>query len=344
VVAAVTTGLFLWVVTRVVSSGVTPEPTPYSTFKSMVEHQQVASLVSNKAQGDLVTFVTTDGHYHTTRFPAYTDQSLETVLESRGVVINDPKMAIAPWDIVSSAAPFALFGAVMAGFVFIALIGILTQPPRGPGFPIPAAPLAALIQAFLSLVAAAFLLSVLAGGSAAAGRLMPIVEGFTLSWLLALGVVQTAVAIAWVMSEYKVDRRVVAAANFIVIFGIGLAAVSTAGIIVTPLYESETSPQTAALIWLLMAAPFVVSLWLGRRWRTKTGEAGIYWLNNPALGGVVIVTVAYLLVSAFLTDSALRSHLGAAILAMELAQLGLAGLFAGYSASLPSTQRRTPAH
>jgi len=330
---------------------VPPTPLPvherYDTFKQQLARGSV-QWVSTANTGQFMTVGLTSGQEVVTRRPQFEDPNLEHQLEAGNIQINPMAHTSLAWDIVVSASPFGTLSAVLAGFVFIGIIGILTLPPHGDERPRPKLavlnekirlPLISLVQAFLTLVDAAFLFAVLAGESNGAGRIGPIFEGFSPSWLLALGVVQMAVAIAWILDRYELDRRIVLTGNWIVYFAVGLALVSTAGVLVTPIYDvPSVSGVEAGILWGVAAVPVFASMAIGWRWNVRSSITP-YHLTWPMIVAVAFVTAAYVALTAFAGENDFTNNFRLFFLLAVGSQVALSALSGLYLASLPSDAR-----
>jgi hypothetical protein len=337
----------------------------YDIFKRQVAGGNVVGIISTHSTGDFIDgnllkpIIGLSSRVKSTRFrttrPTFEDPELAALLSKHPIVINGNGQP-PTWDIVLSSGLFSTLSAVLAGFVFIALIGILTIPPGGEGKPRPSEPLIPLLQSFTSLVLSSFLWGVLAGGGTAQNRVTPLIEGFCLSWVFALGVVQTAVGIAWVLKVY-LDHdsddtsanpisadTVVNAGRWVVHFAVGLAAVSTAGVLTQSLYVLAPNRGVYdAFAWFLIAVPMiVVPVGWGLTWasRVRNETDFLAALTILALLGITGVTVLYLLITAILPD-----FLGgrfqwyfAGLLAIEFS---LGALFTAYETALPRPRNRS---
>lgn len=329
-----------------------PAHEAYDMFKRQLDNGLV-QWVSTANTGQFIEVGLNNHQEVVARRPAFEDPDLEHALEIGKVQINPIQHSSLAWDIVVSATTFATLSAILAGFVFIGIIGILTLPPHGEDQPRPPLavlneeirlPLLALVQAFLTLVDAAFLFSILAGESSGAGRVGPIFEGFSPSWLLALGVVQMAVAIAWILDRYELDWPVVRTSNWIAYFAVALALVSTAGVLVTPIYNvPSVSGGEAGLLWAVAAAPVLACLALGWRWNYRS-SASPYQLTLPMIIAVGFVTATYVTLTALAGENEFVKNFRIFFLVAVASQVALAGLSALYLASLPGRRPEPKEH
>ena len=348
----------------------TPNPAeltriPYSDFKAHLSSVAEVSTARNNIDGEMRSPLTLKGfkkpvRSFTTQIPSYGDPNLESELEGVHAVINEQKIVF-DWDVVQSATPFATLAAILAGFVVIAIVAILTFGPTAGAAEQQYAPLVPFLAAFFTLILAAFLFSVLAGSGAAGGnRLLPLAEGSCLSWIYGGGVVQTCGGIAWLMTDYQVSSAVEPVnrtARWIVHLGVGLAAIATSGILVQPLYvlySDQGAEGNAA--WALTAALPIVAIPIGARFRKrvlagevnrasgKSQTASLVLLKYTtwlAIALVLVMTVGYGAASGS-TEQVIRSSYGLLFGLMVLAQIALCGLFAAYEASLPPLEREVP--
>ena len=111
---------------------------PYSAFKAQVKADNVRSVTTSGGtlEGETRKPVqepgsTTVSTSFTTRLPSFGDPTLEAALESDKAQIN-PGRASFTWDVAATASPLSTLAAVLAGFVLIAIVAILTFPPSGP--------------------------------------------------------------------------------------------------------------------------------------------------------------------------------------------------------------------
>lgn len=343
----------------------------YDMFKQQIQDGNVVSIVNTHSTGDFIEGIfkrPTAGlgssvkslRFRTVR-PSFDDPKLVELLDQRvtrttagtkPIEINGSGLPPA-WDIVLSSGIFSTLSAVLAGFVFIAIIGILTIPPEGEGKgkPRPPEPLIPLLQSFVSLVLASFLWAVLAGSGTGQSQVPPLIEGFCISWIFALGVVQTSVGIVWVLKMYMPDEvprpvvgtltpsDVVGAGRWVVHIAIGLAAVSTAGVLTQSLYELAPSRGIYdAAAWFLIATPMVVvPIAWGLHWGQGSRvnqEALLRRLIIPTVISVVLITIVYQVITAVTPD--FRSgEFRWYFFALLLAEFVLGALFTAYESSLP---------
>jgi hypothetical protein len=318
---------------------------PYSTFKQNLDHVASVTTTGRSIDGRMKSPVRLSGisstvQSFTTVIPAYGDGDLEGQLEKDGVKIDDGRITFG-WDIVVAATPFATLAAILAGFVIVAIVAMITFPPNIKDADLREkqyAPLIPFLGAFFTLILAAFLFSVLAGnGSSGGNRLLPLAEGYFLSWIFGCGVVQTCVGLALLMGDYQVTFAVGAVrrtAEAIVHLGVVLAAVATAGVLVQPLFVLYPDRGVeGSIAWVFMAALPILAIPLGAAFRETRGLDELRHTTNLAMAMVLVLTVAYGVASAG-TEQEIRVWYGALFIGTVVAQLALCGLFAGYEATL----------
>jgi hypothetical protein len=321
-----------------------PPPEPqvvlaYGDFKQQVKARNVIEIWTsgNAVEGDLHRQIrqansTKVAKTFRTTIPGSGDPALVGDLELAGVQVNPPRTSFS-WDFIVSAPAFSTLAAVLAGFVIIAIVAILTFPPAGS---IPKhVPLAPLLTAFLSLVVASFLFAVMAGFSTAGTSLASHAEGFCLSWILALGVVQTCVGITWLLMSYDMPREVLRPALWIVDCTVGVAAAATSGVLVLPLYELYGNEVIRnGIAWVVIFGVLLLSIPIGHRWRSMGQLPLIQWLTLPALIAVLAVAAAFGALTA-LGGSAVRDVYAWAFGSLVVAEVALGALFAAYEAGVP---------
>lgn len=318
-------------------------PIPYSEFKLHLNQVDSISTSGRNIDGVMKGAVSVSGikdpvHSFTTEVPSYGDGDLESELEHDGVKINEQKIPF-DWDIVVSATPLATLAAILAGFVIVSIVAILTFAPDSGVEGQRYAPLIPFLGAFFTLVLATFLFSVLAGSGASGGaRLLPLTEGYFISLVFGCGVVQTCVGIEWLMEDYKVAagvKPVRQTARWIVHLGVLLAAVATAGVLVQPLFIlSADQGLKGSVAWILMAGLPVLAIPLGTLFReTKDPDR----LKDATFEAVLLAlgaTIGYGVTSTF-TEQVIRSSYGPFFFGMVFAQLLLCALITAYEAALP---------
>src|SRR5712664_3048108 len=112
------------------------------------------------------------------------------------------------WSLISSALALSGFSAVLAAFMFAALVLLLTRELREYSRgklqsaidPQIGRPIAFMFAAFFSLVMAAFLFAAMTGEEADKANPKQFIEGALPSLVLTLGVVQMAVGLAWLLT------------------------------------------------------------------------------------------------------------------------------------------------
>jgi hypothetical protein len=272
----------------------------------------------------------------TTQIPSYGDSQLESELEHDRVVVNDQKISF-DWDIVQSATPLATLAAVLAGFVVLAIVAILTSEPTSGEKKVRYTPLIPFLGAFFTLALASFLFSVLAGsGPTGGGRLLPLTEAYFNSLIFGCGVVQMCVGIAWFMEGYVTSsvNPVRGTARWIVHVGVLLAAVATAGVLVQPLFVVSADELKGVVAWSLMAGLPIIAVRIGIGFRAA-GDPDR--LRDATYEGVVlalVATIGYGLASVAAEDI-IRAWYGWVFIMMVVAQLLLCALIVAYEAALP---------
>src|SRR5579864_8868500 len=310
-VAAVFAALFVILMARFFTPS-PPELTriSYSAFKQNLDKVAEVSTTGRNIDGKMKTPIKLSGVEgtvlsFTTLIPTSGDGDLEAQLEKYKVTIDDPKITF-NWDIVQSATPFATLAAILA---------MLTFPPNAGDKGKRYAPLVPFLAAFFTLILAAFLFSVLAGlGSSGGNRLLPLAEGYFLSWIFGCGVVQTCVGMAFLMEDYQttVDVKPVRrTARWIVHLGVVLAAVATSGVLVQPLfvlYPDQGVEGTVA--WILMGILPMLAIPIGAAFRRSRIIDNLRDTTYVAIAMVLIVTFLYGIASA-MTEQEIRASYGA---------------------------------
>ena len=327
---------------------------PYSTFKQNLNQVSSVTTTGRSIDGKMKKPVKLDGISgnvlsFTSLIPTYGDGDLEAQLEKDGVRIDDARIAFT-WDIVVAATPFATLAAILAGFVIVAIVAMITFPPdikdeehRRRQY----APLIPFLGAFFTLILAAFLFSVLAGnGSSGGNRLLPLAEGYFLSWIFGCGVVQTCVGLALLMGDYQITfavHPVRSTARAIVHLGVVLAAIATAGVLVQPLFVLYPDQGIEGRIaWVLMAGLPILAVPLGAAFRESRILDNLKDTTYVAMFMVLAATLAYGVASA-VTEQEIRAWYGVLFIGMVVAQLALCGVFAAYEATLSLLDAGKPA-
>ena len=330
---------------------------PYDVFKDELKNGNVASVstIGSRITGVACTTVKEPGTRRqsalfSTVLPNFGDGELEALIESarcngHRVAIN-PERVVFRWDYVLSATPLSTFAAVLAGFVIIAVATILSLPKEG-SIP-PYIPLQPLLTAFLTLVVAAFLFAVLAGLPAGGGdRLLPLAQGYAVSWILVFGILQTAVGISWLVKHFVVDVNQDAAlrtARLVVHVSIVVLAVAIAGAVTQPLYvlypdRAIEDGAAWAIVGIVPLVAIPVGIWFNRGRDHKL----VRHLTTPALG---LVILAFLGAGVLLgsTEDDVRNGYKVLFSLMVAAQVVLGGVFTLYEAALPfgGSRRRSP--
>lgn len=238
------------------------------------------------------------------------------------------------WSIVASAGSLSAVAGVLAGFVFAAIVAMLTTPPRRADLT-PAPPtsaLSVLFGAFFSLVVAAVLFAVLAGSGANIQQYRPWVEGYCLIWILCLGVVQLAAGIRWLLSDYGVDAEMRVIGRALIVAAIAISAIAVAGVLTQPAYVHHSQHVVRdGLLWLGNAAIIVASIFVRRKRVTDLADVTLV-----AIVAVVLMAVAYGVTSSLMdawVKTAYHTPLGLAAAAVSAVVLSF--LFGGYLKGSP---------
>jgi hypothetical protein len=319
---------------------------PYNDFKDQLKSHNIASLttVGTRIEGMTCKAVSEPvtrqkATRFTTALPSFGDPELEALVEAapgcdgHPVSINPERVAFR-WDFIISATPLSTFAAILAGFVIVAVATILSFPKEGST---PAhIPLQPLLTAFLTLVVAAFLFAVLAGSPPGGGdRLLPLAQGYAISWVLVFGILQTAVGIAWLMKHFVVDQSALRAARWVVHVSILVLAVAIAGAITQPLYvlypgSALKDGAAWAILGVVPLFAIPVGIWFNR---DKSHEL-LTQLTRPAMGLVVVGFIGCGVLLGMTEDDA-RNGYKLLFSSMVAAQAVLTGVFILYEASLP---------
>lgn len=348
----VAAAVFLGVVVVLITWVFTPSPPAltrisYSEFKKHLDNVASVTTTGRNLDGKMKVAESIQGAgspvlSFTTEIPTYGDADLQALLERNNVTVNPGKDTF-NWDVVLSATPFSTLAAILAGFVIIAIVAMLTFPPNAGEEKKQYAPLIPLLAAFFTLVLAAFLFSVLSGaGTTGGNRLLPLTEGYFLSWIFGCGVVQTCVGITWLMQDYKTSsgaEPVRETARWIVHLGVGLAAVATSGILVQPLFVLYANQESVGTIaWIGMGLLPILAVPIAGPIRRYWSPDHLKMTTAVAIVLTLIATVGYGAASAF-TEQQVRGIYGPVFDFMVVMQVVLCGIFTAYEASLPILAR-----
>jgi hypothetical protein len=185
------------------------------------------------------------------------------------------------WSAIRASIAFSGFSGVLAALMFAAMvllltrevqirpdetmIGVATEPRASLEMP-----LAFMFGSFFSLVVAAFLFAAMSGEEESGSQTKQYVEGSLAALVLSFGVVQTAVALSWLLSQRKqfgmpheLSRRIVDATIVIVSFFL-------TGVVLSPLSYNhpDLKSYVPLVIWLLSGTLVAASVpvgWWGRR-------------------------------------------------------------------------------
>jgi hypothetical protein len=325
---------------------------PYDVFKAQLKNHNIASLttVGTRIEGVTCSSVKEPGTprvatLFATTSPAYGDPELEALVEASpgcnggGVSINPQRVAFR-WDFIPSATPLSTFSAVLAGFVIIAVATILSFPTEGKTPP--HIPLQPLLTAFLTLVVAAFLFAVMTGIPPGGGDLLlPLAQGYAISWLLVFGILQTVVGIAWLMKHFDMEASALRAARWVVHVGVLVLGIAIAGAITQVLYvlyPDRVVEDFAA--WAFVSAVPLLGVPIGVRLNRDHSEKLLSDLTLPALGLVVAGLLGCTLLLGISEEQA-RDAYKVLFSLMVGAQVVLAVTVVLYEASLPVIPTRT---
>lgn len=329
---------------------------PYDVFKSQVLEHNVASIatIGNIVDGSTRRPIAEPGTGRlstsfTSQLPTFADAELEPALEADKALINSARESFT-WDVVPAAPSLSTLSAVLAGFVLIAVVAILTFPPRGP---IPTHdPLHPMLAAFITLVVAALLYAVLAGGGSSGGtHLAPLAEDYVVSWILAYGVLQTSVGIAWLLRDYGVADDAVRAARLMVHTAVVVLAASLAGILVQPLYVLyPTSAVANGIAWGVTAALPVLAGLLGESAASATAGSDaataraqlrrLKQMTPVALALLVAAVVGFGVISGSSEETVRQGGYRTVFSVLVAAQVLLAWLVFRYELVLPRNSDR----
>lgn len=325
---------------------------PYDMFKAQLKNHNLASLttVGARIEGVTCTSVKEPGTQRVatlfaTTPPSYGDPELEALVEAspgcngQGVSVNAQRVAFR-WDFIPSATPLSTFSAVLAGFVIIAVATILSFPTEGKTPP--HIPLQPLLTAFLTLVVAAFLFAVMTGIPPGGGDLLlPLAQGYAISWLLVFGILQTVVGIAWLMKHFDMEASALRAARWVVHVGVLVLGIAIAGAITQALYvlyPDRLVEDFAA--WAFVSAVPLLGVPIGVRLNRGHPEKLLSDLTLPALGLVVAGLLGCTLLLG-ISEQQARDVYRILFSLMVGAQVVLAATVVLYEASLPIVPKQT---
>ena len=177
------------------------------------------------------------------------------------LVCFQPRTELA-WSLISSSPALSGFSAVLAAFTFAAMVLLLTrelqEDSRGrlrAGLdPQIGRPISSMLAAFFSLIMAAFLFAAMTGEVADKANPRQFIEGALPSVVLAIGVVQMAVGVAWLLRVRDLVGVPVDLARLMVRATVVLAAFFLAGIVVSPLLQKLADPGFAVSSWIAWVA------------------------------------------------------------------------------------------
>jgi len=178
------------------------------------------------------------------------------------------------WSLISSAATLSGFSAVLAAFMFAAMVLLLTREPREyAGGKVRSAidprigrPIAFMFTAFFSLVMAAFLFAAMTGEEADKANPRQFIEGAMPALVLALGVMQMAVGLTWLIDVRDLAGVPIELARLIVHATVVLAGFLLTGVVVSPLLQSLVDlsfGMSPGIAWLILMGVIVAAIPLG---------------------------------------------------------------------------------
>ncbi len=178
-----------------------------------------------------------------------------------------PKQELA-WSLISSSFALSSFSAVLAAFMFAAMVLTLTRELkeysrgklRSAIDPHIGRPIAFMFAAFFSLVMAAFLFAAMTGEEADKANPKQFIEGALPSLVLSLGVAQMAVSLAWLLSVRDLFGLPTDLARLMVHATVVLAAFFLTGVVVSPLFQELVRPGFALQSWVAWLVLVVVIL------------------------------------------------------------------------------------
>jgi len=271
------------------------------------------------------------------------------------VVAANPSLR---WNLIDSSSSFSTFSAVLAAFMFAAIVLLLTRELhrdlRGRIEPaiethLIAQPIALMLGALFSLVVAAFLFAAMAGDG---GKLeaAQFVEGTMPCLALSLGVVQMAVALAWLLHIRGLYGPPLELAGYVVDAAIAIVAVFLPGVFLSAIFQHlihPVPPADAGSIWLVMVAGLLLAIVVGRvagRWarpkldgKNQVHQPGVLRLLNViSVATVVVATVLWNILSSTPKtdlDSIYTTPVGIVVTVVVL--LLLIAIFAAFEAVTP---------
>jgi hypothetical protein len=193
------------------------------------------------------------------------------------------------WSAIGSSPAFSAFSGVLAALMFAAMVLLLTREVQitSGGRVVDVAteprtwiekPLVFMFGSFFSLVVAAFLFAAMSGEEASASHTKQYVEGSLSAMVLSFGVVQTAVALSWLLAQRNQIGMPLELSRRIVDGTIVIAAFFLTGIALSPLgyHHPDWSGFVTTGIWLasgvLVAASVPIGWWGQRLAVESAGE------------------------------------------------------------------------
>jgi len=217
-----------------------------------------------------------------------------------------PKADLA-WSLISSASTLSGFSAVLAAFMFAALVLLLTRELREYSRgrfqsaidPQIGRPVAFMFGAFFSLVMAAFLFAAMTGEEADRANPKQFLEGALPSLVLTLGVVQMAVGLAWLLTVRGLLGVPTDLARLVVHATVILAGFFLTGVVVSPLLQRLVDPGLAVntwVAWLILMGIIVAAIPVGVLSRRPIGR--LFWQDQIVrfvnVGSIAIAVAAAL--------------------------------------------------
>jgi len=329
----------------------------YDQFRSNLDRVESVSTEGNTIEWTTSTPIKPEGAAEkTTMFrstlPSFGDPRLLSAL-GRTVAINPTSAPRYSWDVVVAATPFSTLAAVLAGFALVSMVAIVTLRPqddgdKATGKPFNVDKLKPLLSAFLTLTVAAFMYAVLSGSPQTGGQSINQLFGANIvDWIFALGVLQVAVGITWMLFHYNAAAADTTT-RWIVHAAVAVLAFALSGVAVQPLFiEYPEGLWFNGATWILSASILLAAQFIGMgRWeRTSSDDAlgHLRWVTRVAMVVVVCGVLLYGGTSAF--SGTQYSAPRALLFSLPvIAPLGLAFFVLMYEATLPNpgedTKRR----
>jgi hypothetical protein len=266
-----------------------------------------------------------------------------------------PKAELA-WSLVSSSATLSGFSAVLAAFMFAAMILLLTRELKEYSHgKFQSAidsqigrPIAFMFSAFFSLVMAAFLFAAITGEEADKANPRQFIEGALPSLVLALGVVQMAVGLAWLLRVRDLFGVPAQLARLVVHATVILAGFFLTGVVISPVLQRLVDPAFALspfIVWLILMGVIVAAIPLGVLCRRPLGryvrqDQVVLFVNVGSIAMSVAAALGWTLVSSVSRCAVLPLYNTGAGNLIVLASFGLVMLMlAALEVATPGRER-----